>query len=69
MMRRRRECRFCSEKTDSISPFASYLGNFLTDKGKILSRRTTGVCARHQRKLTRAIKKARNLGVLPYVAR
>lgn len=68
MLRRRRECRFCLEEMDEISPFAGYLGNFLTDKGKIVSRRTTGLCARHQRKLTRAIKQARNLGILPYVA-
>jgi len=69
MMRRRKECRFCSEKKNSISPFETTLGKFLTDKGKIVNRRITGVCAKHQRKLSRAIKKARNLGILPYVAR
>ncbi len=69
MMRRRKECRFCAGKKDVISPFAGYLSDFLTDKGKLLGRRTTGLCARHQRKLTRAIKQARNLGILPYVAR
>ncbi|MBD3284710.1 30S ribosomal protein S18 [candidate division WOR-3 bacterium] len=68
MMRRRKECRFCSEGKDSISPFDSKLGRYLTDKGKIVNRRITGVCAKHQRKLSRAIKKARNLGILPYVA-
>ena len=68
-MRHKRECRFCQEKTKDISTFAPYLSDFLTDKGKILGRRTTGLCAEHQRKLTRAIKQARNLGILPYVAR
>ncbi len=68
-MRRRKECRFCAEKKNVISPFDAHIGNYMTDKGKILSRRTTGVCARHQRKLTRAIKQARNIGVLPYVTR
>ena len=69
MMRRRKECRFCTEKKNSISPFEHGLGNFLTDKGKIVGRRTTGLCAKHQRKLTRAIKQARNIGILPYVGR
>ena len=69
MMRRQRECRFCVEKMDEISPFAAYLSAFLTDKGKVLGRRSTGLCARHQRKLIKAIKQARNLGILPYVAR
>jgi small subunit ribosomal protein S18 len=54
---------------DEISPFAAYLSAFLTDKGKMLGRRSTGLCARHQRKLTKAIKQARNLGILPYVAK
>lgn len=69
MMRRRKECRFCNEKTSDIPPTASYLSNYMTDKGKILGRRTTGLCARHQRKLAKAIKQARNLGIIPYVAR
>jgi small subunit ribosomal protein S18 len=69
MMRRRKECRFCVEHGESISPFSSFLMGFLTEKGKIVSRRTTGLCARHQRKLTNAIKQARNLGILPYVER
>jgi small subunit ribosomal protein S18 len=68
-MRHKKECRFCEEKTRDISPFMPYLSDFLTDKGKLLGRRTTGLCAGHQRKLTRAIKQARNLGILPYVAR
>ncbi|MBN2378752.1 30S ribosomal protein S18 [candidate division WOR-3 bacterium] len=68
MMRRRKECRFCSEGRKDISPFDTSLGKFLTDKGKIVNRRITGVCSKHQRKLSRAIKQARNLGILPYVA-
>ncbi|NLI98127.1 30S ribosomal protein S18 [bacterium] len=69
MMRRRKECRFCVEHGEEITPFAGYLSGFLTEKGKIVSRRTTGICARHQRKLTSAIKQARNLGILPYIER
>lgn len=69
MMRRQRECRFCVEEMGEISPFAPYLSGFLTDKGKVLGRRNTGLCARHQRKLSKAIKQARNLGILPYVVK
>jgi small subunit ribosomal protein S18 len=68
-MRRRKECRFCTENKKNISPFEVYLPHFVSDKGKILGRRTTGVCAKHQRKLARAIKQARNMGIIPYVAR
>jgi len=68
MMRRRKECRFCVEERMDISPFDTSLPKFLTDKGKIVSRRISGVCAKHQRKLSKAIKQARNLGILPYIA-
>ncbi len=67
MMRKIKECRFCKEGITSIDPFAPFLGNFLSEKGKILPRKSTGLCAYHQRKLAVAIKRARNLGILPYV--
>lgn len=65
---RRRFCKFCAEK----SPFIDYkdvrtLRAYLTERGKILPGRTTGTCAKHQRELTTAIKRARNIALLPFV--
>lgn len=62
-----KECKFCKENVVDIDPLSSSLVNFLTSKGKILPRRLIGLCSKHQRKLKKAIKRARNLGVLPYV--
>jgi len=61
-------CVFCAEKSEEIDykNFAK-LRKYMTEKGKIIPRRTTGVCARHQRELTNAIKRARNMALLPYV--
>ncbi len=65
---RRKVCRFCAEKVRAIdSKQIQVLRAFLTDTGKILSSRITGNCAGHQRSLSRAIKRARNLALLPYV--
>lgn len=65
---RRKVCRFCAEKVRDIDyKQIQILRTFLTDSGKILSSRITGSCARHQRQLGRAIKRARNLALLPYV--
>ena len=67
---RRKVCRFCAEKVRDIDyKQIQVLRTFTTDTGKILSARITGNCASHQRQLTRAIKRARNLALLPYVAR
>ncbi len=67
---RRKVCRFCAEKTRDIDyKQIQILRTFTTDTGKILSARITGNCASHQRQLTRCIKRARNLALLPYVAR
>lgn len=67
---RRKVCRFCAEKVRDIDyKQIQILRTFTTDTGKILSARITGNCASHQRQLTRAIKRARNLALLPYVAR
>jgi len=65
----RKPCRFCMEKTTYIDyKDDRRLRGFITDRGKIVPRRITGTCARHQRQLTTAIKRARHLALLPYVA-
>ena len=65
---RRRVCAFCSGKIMEIDyKDAEKLRGFITDRGKIAPRRRTGTCARHQRILARAIKRARHIALLPYV--
>jgi len=65
---RRRFCRFCAEKTEYIDyKDTRTLKGYITERGKILPRRMTGVCARHQRELTEAIKRARNIALLSFV--
>jgi small subunit ribosomal protein S18 len=67
-VRRRRECRFCREKVDLIDyKDVETLKAFIPERGRIMPRRLSGVCAPHQRMLTRAIKRARNMALLPYV--
>ncbi|RKY60180.1 MAG: 30S ribosomal protein S18 [Candidatus Latescibacterota bacterium] len=71
MMRRQRTrvCPFCQEGVRTIDYKDEHtLRRFITERGKILPRRTTGVCAKHQRMLTKAIKRARHLAILPFVA-
>lgn len=64
---RRKVCRFCADKDSRIDyKDARGLGNFLTERGKIIPSRITGTCARHQRQLTTAIKRARTVALLPY---
>lgn len=64
---RRKVCRFCVDRILEIDyKNATTLRNFVTERGKILSGRATGVCAKHQRMLTRAIKRARNMALLPF---
>ncbi len=67
-MARRKICKFCEnprrQQIDYKDP--KTLRRFITDQGKIIPRRITGTCARHQRELTRAIKRARNIALLPY---
>ncbi len=64
---RRKVCRFCADKDVRIDyKDARGLGNFLTERGKIIPSRITGTCARHQRQLTTAIKRARTVALLPY---
>jgi small subunit ribosomal protein S18 len=65
---RRKVCRFCADKTLSIEyKEPKTLRNFTTERGKIIPRRISGTCAKHQRKLTLAIKRARTIALLPYV--
>lgn len=65
---RRKVCTFCVEKADSIDyKDIAKLRKYVTEKGKILPRRQTGTCARHQRMVTNAIKRARFMALLPYV--
>ena len=64
---RRRVCRFCIDKTDLIDfKDVRLLQNYLPERGKILPRRISGNCATHQRMLAEAIKRARNIALLPY---
>lgn len=64
---RRKVCRFCAEKDSRIDfKDTRTLGNFLTERGKIIPSRITGTCARHQRELTTAIKRARTVALLPF---
>lgn len=66
---RRKVCRFCAEKGIRIDyKDTRVLGNFITDRGKIIPSRITGNCARHQRRLTTAIKRARTVALLPFAA-
>lgn len=69
LFRRRKVCRFCVEKIDDINyKDVRMLTPFISEKGKILPRRITGVCAAHQRMLTEAVKQARNIALLPFAA-
>jgi len=64
---RKRFCRFCSEKVEFIDyKDIKILRNYLTERGKILPRRMTGACAKHQREITECIKRARNIALLTY---
>ncbi len=66
---RGRPCRFCADKTIGIDyKDPKLLRSFITEGGKIVPRRITGNCARHQRQLATAIKRARHLAFVPYVA-
>ena len=68
-MRRRKVCQFCADKTEAIDyKNAEKLKKFVTEKEKILPKRVTGTCAKHQREVTTAIKRARVMALLPYVA-
>lgn len=64
---RKKVCRFCAEKNVVVDyKDEKLLRNFITERGKIIPRRISGNCARHQRQLTTAIKRARILALLPF---
>ena len=66
---RRKVCYFCAEKVPHIDyKNVDGLRRYLSDRGKIEPRRKTGTCAKHQRRLTAALKRARHLALLPYTA-
>ncbi len=66
--RRRKVCQFCVDKSEYIDyKDTAKLRRLLSERGKILPRRTTGTCAAHQRELTESIKRARQVALLPYV--
>ena len=66
--RRRKICQFCADKVEHIDyKDTAKLRKYVSDRGKILPRRMTGTCAMHQRQLTEAIKRARQIALLPFV--
>ena len=68
MFRRRKICKFCADKIDDINyKDVKLIGPFVPERGKILPRRISGTCAMHQRKLQTAIKRARQIALIPYV--
>lgn len=66
---RRKVCKFCVDKVDLVDyKDVRRLRGFVSERGKIVPRRISGSCARHQRQLTRAIKRARSMALIPYTA-
>lgn len=65
---RRKSCPYCREKIDQVDyKDIGVLRRFVSDRGKIRSRRITGACRRHQNQIARAVKRAREIALLPYV--
>ncbi len=68
--RRKKVCKFCVEKIDTVNyKDVRLLAQFVAESGKIVPRRLTGVCTPHQRRLSTAIKQARNIALLPFAGR
>ena len=68
--RRKKVCKFCTEKIEAINyKDVRLLAPFVAESGKIVPRRLTGVCTPHQRRLSLAIKQARNIALLPFAGR
>ena len=64
---KRKVCAFCSEKAETIDyKDVAKLRKYVTERGKILPRRISGACAKHQRQLTDAVKRSRNIALLPF---
>lgn len=67
--KRHKSCRFCQSKIERLDyKDGKQLRRFISERGKIIPRRISGSCARHQRQLTEAIKRARHLALLPFTA-
>ena len=67
MRRRKKVCLFCSEEDKKIDyKDVATLKKYVSERGKILPRRVTGACAKHQREMTTAIKRARHIALMPY---
>lgn len=67
--RRKKVCKFCVERIDTINyKDVKLLSQFVPERAKIMPRRISGVCSHHQRQLNDAIKKARNIALLPFAA-
>ena len=67
--RRKKVCAFCEEKVEKIDyKDVARLRKFTSERAKILPRRVTGTCAKHQRELTEAIKRARHVALLPFIS-
>jgi len=65
---RKKHCQFCKDKVEHIDyKDAQLLRKYMTERGKIKPRRVTGVCTQHQHKLARAVKRAREMALVPYV--
>lgn len=64
-----KECYFCGEKKMPVFKESSMLERFTTERGKIVARARSGLCARHQRELAKAVKYARHLALMPFVVR
>ena len=68
MRRKKKVCAFCAEKVEAIDfKDVARLRKYISERAKILPRRMSGICAKHQRELTTAIKRARQAALLPYV--
>jgi small subunit ribosomal protein S18 len=68
-MGRRKVCRLCVDKVDLLDyKDMKRLRNFVSERGKIVPRRISGACARHQRQVTHAVRRARTMALLPYAA-
>ena len=65
----KKKCRFCTDKNITVSYMdQQQLRRLITERGKITPSRITGTCAKHQRKVANSVKRARNMGILPFVA-
>ena len=67
-IRKRKYCKFCAEKIERIDyKNVELLKPFISERGRIIPRRISGVCSKHQRQLARAVKSARHIALLPFV--